>query len=389
MSSLGVGSFAFLYPLGTFLQSIGIIILVVVLCILLYKKENIKNRISPYLFSIPFIIYLLYWPIAYDKIEAGNFLIRSLPILIVPILIIKSHEFLDFKIFKLYFVYGTVLMVTFCLLMGVIHSVNEKFIIENFTYYKFGSYVSLHPTYCALIVLSALIFVNSNQLIKSFYLYVIFTLLLVFSLFLLQIRSAILLLAILSFIKVFIEFQERNFVRAIFILGVLSVVAFSGVKHERFASLLNSELKNKLGTNGDNGISQRIWLWQMSLDEVRNKPMFGHGLRSQRSFFYKKAHKVLLAKDLPYRERISKVLNSKKNLHNQYLQWLYDFGFFGLLILVTYFLVLFLLGLKNKNSLFLIMMSVFIAMMLTENLMDRQSGLYFYAAVLPIIFTKK
>jgi O-antigen ligase len=389
LCSIGIGSFAFLYPLGTFLQSIGMLILIATISVLLFKSEKTVKQINPYLFSIPFIIYLLFWPFAYDRIEAGNFLLRSLPILVVPILILKSHKLLDLRIFKLFFVYGTITMILFCLLMGFIHSMNGNFIIDNFTYYQFASYVSLHPTYTALIVLCALIFLNYNQLIKSSILYVVFSLLFVSTLFLLQIRSAIFLLAILSLIKIALELKERNFRKVVFVICILSVITFSVIKQKRFATLFNSELNNKLGTDEDNGITQRIWLWQTSLNDVRNNPMFGFGLRSQRSLFYKRAHKMLLAERLPYRERISKLLNAKKNLHNQYLQWLYDFGFFGFLILVTFILALFLLGLKNKNFLFLTLITVFATMMITENLMDRQSGLYFYAVVLPLVFSKK
>lgn len=359
------------------------------LSVSLFKKKNHTKQIREYLFSVPFIVYLLFWPSAYDRLEAGNFMLRSLPIFIAPILVLKSSELIDFRKFRMFFVYGTITMVLYCYLMGFVVSFESTFLIKNFTYYQFASYVSLHPTYAALIILCALIFLSYETLIKPYLLNLAFTLLFISALLMLQIRSAIFMLAILSVVKLVIELKRQNLGNVLMFIGIISVITFVAIKQKRFSTLFVIEQSNNLGTKEDNGITQRIWLWEMALKQAKNKPIFGYGLRSQRSLFHKQVHKRLLAENLTYRERISMMLNAKKNFHNQYLQWLYDFGFVGLLVLVASLLYLLVSGLKTKNNLFSILLLVFSFMMITENLMDRQSGLYFYAVILPLLFSEK
>ena len=361
----------------------------VVLFLSIFKKSTKIGDKSLFVFSVPFIVYLLFWPSAYDMVDAGHFLLRSLPILVSPIILLKSCHFLDLRIFRLCYIYGTFAMVLYCFIVGIGTSLDTAFLIENFTYYQLASYVSLHPTYVALIVLSALVFLNFDAPIKPYILQLVISLLFIFTLFLLQIRSAILVLFILIIIKVALDFKNVNLGKALMAISILTIITFAVVGQKRYSLVFVTEVSNKLGTNEDNGITQRIWLWKMALKQAIDEPIFGHGLRSQRSLFYKQSHKIILAEELTYRERASMMLNAKKNLHNQYLQWFYDFGLLGIFILFASFLYLLWAGIDSRNFLFLILYFIFSFMMLTENLMDRQSGLYFYSVILPLIVSKK
>ena len=142
----------------------------------------------------------------------------------------------------------------------------------------------------------------------------------------------------------------------------------------------------KQGNSEENGVSQRIWLWRTALNETKKKPIFGYGLRSQRTLFFKMVHKTTLEKNLNFRVRESMLENAKKNLHSQYLQWFFDLGFFGTTI-ILFGLIYLPLAIKNSSKVeFILLYCLFIVIMITENLMDRQAGILFWSVCLPLFY---
>jgi O-antigen ligase len=144
-----------------------------------------------------------------------------------------------------------------------------------------------------------------------------------------------------------------------------------------------------IGILEENGVTQRMWLINEALLQIKENPWLGHGLRSQRKLFSWKIHKKGLAEQqsFTYREAAWKV--SKLNLHNQYLQVFYEGGIFGLVLFIFPLAIILYLAFKKKNGSFLIPYIIFLLILITENLLDRQMGIYYFAVFLPLLYLAK
>ena len=78
-------------------------------------------------------------------------------------------------------------------------------------------------------------------------------------------------------------------------------------------------------------------------------------------------------------------INAKKNLHNQYITILYEFGIVGFLLFIISIVLLFKQVYKNNNYLSLYLFSSYLLVLFTENLLDRQMGVY-YTFILSLLF---
>ena len=80
---------------------------------------------------------------------------------------------------------------------------------------------------------------------------------------------------------------------------------------------------------------------------------------------------------------------ASKNLHNQYVQTIYELGFVGGFVYLISIVVLLWKGYKNKKSDFLLVFGFFLLFLITENLLERQLGIYFYAFIVTLLFFEK
>ena len=138
-----------------------------------------------------------------------------------------------------------------------------------------------------------------------------------------------------------------------------------------------------IGTNAEDGITQRVWLWGTAIDHVKERPVLGFGLKSQQALFKWKVHKQILEteNDPAYDKAALQVAGL--NLHNQYLQIFYEAGIMGLSIFLLSIVLAFRVAIRLKNKLFIFIYATFLVFLFTENLMDRQMGIYFYSFMMP------
>ena len=124
----------------------------------------------------------------------------------------------------------------------------------------------------------------------------------------------------------------------------------------------------------------------MAWEQIQERVVFGYGLKSQQDIFKWKVHKEILKNnsDVPYKKAALEV--AQLNLHNQYMQLLYESGIVGLILFVFGSVLIIYHGIRKKNTLFLLIYGSFLIFLFTENLLDRQMGLYFYSFLIPFFF---
>ena len=114
-----------------------------------------------------------------------------------------------------------------------------------------------------------------------------------------------------------------------------------------------------------NGANFRLAAWQCGWQLFKEQPLVGVGLGDKRDELLR----VYAQKEFHF------AINTKKNVHNNYLDILYSTGVAGLLLFLTGWLVFpFITVIKQRDGLaFIVLLTLAIAM-LTENYFDRSLG---------------
>lgn len=389
-------TFSFLiFPIFPFFSSIALILFSVFAFPSLSLKhltiENFKVYCS---FIAIYLVYLLaffYSP----NIERGlELLIRLLPIpLIIGLFIFGGlNRKLDFERIKIAYLIGVFLSALITFISAALRAYNQSDISEIF-YFALVRFIHSHPTYFSLQIITALAIVldflkRGKQRI---------TILLIFFfsaiMMLLQSKMGILMLLVLFISNAFdkkTKFFTRVSVLTICISIIFGLAISLANSNNRFSELTIGGDKLNIGTNYEDGVHQRKWLWSNAWKQYVETPFFGHGLGSQKNVFIWKIEKTLLeARDLDYAiVKASKRL-SKFNLHNQYLQLLYETGIIGLLIFLLGITGV-LISLKRPFSgIFGFVYVSFMVFLFTENMLDRQMGIYFYSFLLILLFSER
>ena len=89
------------------------------------------------------------------------------------------------------------------------------------------------------------------------------------------------------------------------------------------------------------------------------------------------------------KENITAAYKQKLNAHNQYLQTALSIGFFGLIVLLISLFLPFVDSFKNGNFLLIIFLLIISFNFLFESMLERQSGVVFYAFFNSFLFFSK
>ncbi|WP_340076194.1 O-antigen ligase family protein [Leptobacterium sp. I13] len=149
------------------------------------------------------------------------------------------------------------------------------------------------------------------------------------------------------------------------ILGLLFIFLNSTMMKERFEDIFSIGKSQNISRFG--GIKIRMYNWKAAYNVYKENPIIGVGNGDLQEHL-----------DENYRK-----LNQNKfdligyNSHNQYLNELAAKGVLGLLSILLFLLLPLYIGIKNKNKMFIVLMSIHIISFLTENLLNRNKGIIF------------
>jgi hypothetical protein len=331
-------------------------------------KSLVSNKASLIFIGLFFVFFLNDLFISESGFQNLKATEKYLPLLILPLYIscIKESKFIIYFPISA-FIIGIGLVLT---------SISNAIIFNNIGYFSFTEFTKFtHPVYYSYLVsfsiFYVLLYAKLDKLHKT-------VLQLILFLFLILAGSKMVItITLIIYAGLFIKSKKSVL---IVLSGFVLLALFSPVQN-RFKEVLNfndlSIINDKVITDNNdsrvNGLTLRLLLWQESINAVETIPeyIFGLGVDDASD---KKLKSNLMARGL---EKYSKYSS-----HNQFINVFMRTGFVGLLFLI--FLVAYGLynGVKSKNKMLLIMIILFTFAMLTESVLQRVLGIYFFTTVL-------
>jgi O-antigen ligase len=385
---------SFCVPFLEILASIAAVIFIIFNLIYAYfhKSEfqikQLINFLPIYIVFFIMLVSLIYSP---DLSIALKIIFKSQVIIIFPLVfwLRGSVEKIILDKTLRFYVFGVGTSMALSLLIAF-----RNYIITAdssvFTYYELSETLSLHPTYFSLFILSGMILIVS-KLIESKIFNSVFLFISLVLIILLQSRIAIFGLLIVIIYGII---SANNRFSLLFFLCFFSLLIFSlnntnSLKNRLIEISSFNYIKGDIGSLDENGVNQRSWLWINSFNQIKEAPFLGYGLGSQANYFRWKVEKELLTQDKSLNLKIAESSLSENNLHNQYLQFFYESGVLGFFFFLTGFLILFVYLFRRKQYAQLLILIVFLIFMLTENLLQRQMGIFFYSFIFSLTLSGK
>lgn len=356
-----------------------------------YKAINKNN--FPFLFSHLLIlgISILGLINTSNIIPALKLFETRLPIVMFPLLFFVAGNHWDKEVIKrtlLLFVAVTILSGLIIQVDLIFRLIEEKKSLSYFFYWRnsgaaLSEVIGIHPTYLSMYGLFSIgilfeFFTDSKKINLRTSLG--FVLIVYLSILVLHLASRISLLAliiVLAIIAVKSVFQYRLKSLILILPGIVIIYLLFNLELFAVKSRLENQIGNPLdfkGTILSESYDQRVIAWNCSYEIIKENIWFGVGTGDATSELNRSYN------DLGAFELVDKNLNS----HNQYLDAMIRNGIFGLIsLLILYFFG----GLKTKGKmLFVIFMVTVCVTSLTENIIDRQKGVVFFAMFNSLLF---
>jgi O-antigen ligase len=364
-------------------------ILITLLFLLFKKRVYKKNRYIKYafLFSTLLLMYLVSLIYTSDLQYGLRKLETTLSFFMIPFCLALVYNRIKITDkMKLTFLYGYIF---FAIIYAI--SILLYFNYLGFDYcrgnlshclsYLNGMFIlSEHPIYASMFISLAIIFIVNGFRKQHIFTKIIFLLclsIIVFTLFFL-IRKGVIIALALSFIS-FLFFGKRpkkvNYLKIVVLLSVLFVLSlsFKDSIFKRFSEL--SKSSTYLLVDPDNSTSIRYSVYKCSLFLISQNPIFGVGLGDV-------SHELVEC----YKSKSPYLVSNRFNSHNQFFGIILSTGFLGLLIFIIQLVFYFKNAISYKDSLFLQSLIFFVFLMMTENILDRQSGVILFSFTMNYFF---
>lgn len=254
--------------------------------------------------------------------------------------------------------------------------------LQEFFYIHFIR--QFHPSYFAMYVNVALLLLM-NHVFKQWHsfnkskiaLLIAVCAFFVFIVFLTNSKAGIIisLISMLLFllIKLFsITNKKAGIIAILSVIGLVVLIwaVVPGVKSRfqmAYKSLTSFEKQHL--KNPEEGSAQRIVIWECALQVIQGNPIIGTGTGD--------VHETLDKKFTEYGFHYGVRLH--RNAHNQYLQTAIALGLIGLLFLMFIFLSLLIHGIRNKETIIVLITLVFLLHFSVESMLETQAGTVFTA----------
>lgn len=303
-----------------------------------------------------------------------------MPLVIMPLsfYVVNINSTLNRKKFLLtfYLIYfiSTVLFLVGVLIHNYINGYLNKSIFIHFAerlnigYDKY----SFHPIYISIYISIALIF--SIAIIKDIknkvqlFLVAICIIFLAFILLMLG-RKGPIIVIFLIFLFYFFKRKNQKKIKLFFALALISLffVAYNiDPLKRRFIEFFNVLLNNNQNIVGSTSL--RLYIFDCSFENIKKSLVFGYGIGDT---------KYIL--NQCYSENYNIFKGQYYNSHNQYLSAWLSSGILGAASLVTMLYYNLLIAIKNKNFINGAIIFLFIVLMFTENILERQDGVMLFS----------
>jgi O-antigen ligase len=390
------------------------LVIAAVYCVVTSSKESFKAYISN-IYRSNLIYLILYFTIFIlgliysSDTKLGLFEIeKHIPLLAFPLLtpiLLSSSLSANVRIHALLsFIYGNIFTLITCFIDAAISNFNfngfEEVLPGFFTYHELIKLYDLHATYFGLYLNFSLIilyYLFTTEKIISKYTFFSIMILFLIAIGLLQARI-IYLSTLLSIVLVPLFFQNSPSSKPkyfnwafiiVILLFVFSNIILNKTLNKRIVEMIEFKQTDLMGSNSENGITQRIFIWTRAWEAVKAKPVIGYGTGGDRFGLYSSINNFIENnKDLNKGqvEGIQSIISVEYNAHNQFLTDLLMFGLVGGWVIIFILFQGFLTSIKRNNMLqFGFMLAISLAC-LTEVILVRQKGIVFFSLFYCFLF---
>ncbi len=363
-----------------------------------YKESFLKNKINLglILFYLVQVISVLF---SADKADGFDILRVRMSLFILPVAfcLIDFEQVTWRKILGFYVLIATVASVAgfiYGIYMAKINHNLGYLYNDNISWLLLGKQAAYFGLYVNVAIFSIVYLLNhtkEHKLNFTIFLYSSLVWLIFINYMLASKMTSISMIVVLVGISFWQTFSKKKVWQGLLLLGGFVVGIF--VLYELFPTVMiryeiiaktNFKFDNTNGENHfDSGFNEKQWnssstrvaLWQCGKEIWENKPILGTGLGDLRNALKTK-----------YTEKnFWFALNTKRNLHSQYMDVLVSMGIVGLLVFIFVFILYPAKIFITKKQVFALSIFAFIALcMLTENIFDRYQGEVLIALILPL-----
>ena len=245
-----------------------------------------------------------------------------------------------------------------------------------FTNHNFSEPIDMHATFFSMQIVLSLtclltLLIKERSVSKRLFYFICSVIL---AAGLLQLCSKSALLAFLVIVNFAIPwFMLKGVGRRRFVLVSISLTLLlfagilrSGTFRERFINELTLDLSKPTAGETEDG---RLARWDVAARLIKQAPVFGYGSGSE----------IGLLQDAFYLKKLYNSYLNRLNVHGQYLSFLLKTGILGLLIYLATLAFGFRIAFKQKDLFFFAFMMLIAIVSLSENLLDVDKGIFFYA----------
>lgn len=329
-----------------------------------------KNYLIIIVISIPF------WLAFLGSLYTDNFnggikkVVLLLPFLIFPLTFYTVKMKPDALRFVLNYLTAATIVASLLALSKMFYfKVNN--LGDYFFYDRFSVFLNIHTTYFSLLVVISFLHIFHQWLIKKLKLiyFILIAAFLVYVLYILSVRMSIIAMSV--GIVVLLSFHIKSKLKwlALPIISMVLVFIFSTPNFQ----------KRFLGSSVDTGqitdVEYRKHHWLAVSETISyNNLIFGPGTNANRDFLYQKYEDYGL----------TAAYENKYNAHNQTLEILLDYGWFGAFVFILALFILLTFLVRAKNSFGISVFVVFLLFFLTESILQRHIGVVIFSFLISL-----
>lgn len=368
---------------------LGLCYFVIVLNYILDKNRFsfgfLKNK-NWLLISVFFVI-TLFGMIYSDNIaEANKDIIRTIPMLVTPILFFSIKGFYN-KYSKL-LAYGLILGCLSAALVCWLNVAQTMYLNNEPISYLFRhrhlnhqltEVIDVHASYMSLFVITSIsiIIYNYKELSnRTKKLGLTLLVLFIIFLFMLLARALLIFFLISAFVYLVFNANWRGILISIAVVGVFFTIV---IKVDDQYDYLRNKLFEQIPLIGDNNRFSRFDRLKATKYMFLENPLLGVGTADAQ--FYRQQFYAETNDTIAY--------NRKFNAHNQFFEYLDQFGIIGGLAFVLFFIYTFKLAYSNKDYLLIYLTLLFFVANLTESMLQRTHGIVYFSVVFSVLYAKK
>lgn len=360
------------------------------------KRENLAHIFSkPVLVIISMyllgLVAMLYSP---NMPEAMNVATRQLAILILPVLFAVSNLDLRKYTLNLVCIFGFSCTITILYLYAdALHTIFYfKLPLSSlfrliFMNHNFSAPIGIHATYLSVYTAFSLItflyLVITKKTLLQKWVYVAVAVILFAGLLQLSSRSVfVAFLIVINLVFPFLLFKGSKRVQVFLTTSLISVALLLLIYNiDSFKTRYISELKVDLTGHVKiiENTEPRLARWNGIIELIKRSPIIGYGSGSE----------IKLLKEKYFEKGLYNSYLNEFNAHNEYLSILIKTGVIGLILFLYILYFGFASAIRSRDALFLSFMIIITVVSLSENILDLNKGIFFYAFFFALFLWKE